>query len=68
MEVTLSLTLEKALKALPEVDLRVITPRRAHWVLPQSDCSPEEALDYLYESAVACRQARQRGQSTTRAR
>ena len=61
-------TLEKALKSLDGVDLRVITPRRAHWMLPQPDCSPEQALDYLYESAVACRLPRQRGQSAARPR
>ena len=61
-------TLEKALKSLPAVDLRVITPRRAHWVLPQADFSPEQVLDYLYESAVACRLPRKQGQSATRAR
>jgi transcription-repair coupling factor (superfamily II helicase) len=59
--------LEKSLKPL-KVDLRVITPRRAHWVLPNPEAAPTETLDYLYTSAVACRLPGKQGQSAARAR
>lgn len=60
-------TLEKVLRAL-DVDLRVITPRRAHWMLPNPTASPDEALDYLFEAAVACRLPGERRQSRARAK
>lgn len=60
-------TLEKALRKT-DVDLRVITPRRAHWMLPDPQAGPTEVLDHLYETAVACRLPRQRGQSAARPR
>jgi hypothetical protein len=37
------------------VDLRVISPRRAHWMLPDPRASAEEVLKYVFQTAVACR-------------
>jgi len=58
--------LERAMKQ-QDVDFRVITPRRAHWVLPKSLKTGEQILDYLCEVAAACRPPRKARQSPSRA-
>ncbi len=55
-------TLEKALRPL-DVDLRVITPRRAHWMLPDGVAEPSQILSYLVSAVGPCRQGAQAGQS-----
>ncbi|TAH36891.1 MAG: transcription-repair coupling factor [Planctomycetota bacterium] len=46
--------MERGLRARG-VDLRVLTPRRAHWVLPASVRTPEAVLSHLYRIAATCR-------------
>ncbi|RMH04704.1 MAG: DEAD/DEAH box helicase [Planctomycetota bacterium] len=45
---------ERAL-APQEVDFRVISARRAHWVLPDPESAPTEVLAHLFQVAAACR-------------
>ncbi len=49
------------------VELRIVTARRAHWMLPRGDESPAEALEHVFGVAAACRPRRRRGQSRGRA-
>ncbi|MFQ5749149.1 MAG: hypothetical protein ACE5H3_06790, partial [Planctomycetota bacterium] len=48
------------------IDLRVITPRRAHWVLPEDVRRPPAVLDYLLRQVVACPTPSDGGRSTVR--
>jgi transcription-repair coupling factor (superfamily II helicase) len=56
---------ERAVKPL-DIDLRVITPRRAHWVLPKGIDKPDLVLDYLYQSVIACRKPSAKRKSRAR--
>jgi transcription-repair coupling factor (superfamily II helicase) len=58
-------TFTRATQSL-QIDLRIITPRRAHWVLPKEIVKPDSVLDYLYQSAVACRKPRAKRKSPSR--
>ncbi len=58
---------ERSLRRV-EVDLRVITPRQAHWVLPEGLEDGDAVLEYLYATAAACRPPRRRGESHSRRR
>jgi len=49
------------------IDLRVITPRRAHWVLPEEVRRPPAILEYLLQQVVACPLPPEGGRSTVRA-
>jgi len=48
------------------IELRVITARRAHWILPDPGASPEAILDHLYATARACRSGGGSGESRAR--
>lgn len=56
---------EKAL-ADQEIDLRVLTARKALWMLPEPSASPEEVLDLVFQTAIACRIPRKRRKSPRR--
>ncbi|KAA3609583.1 MAG: transcription-repair coupling factor [Planctomycetota bacterium] len=47
-------------------DIRIITPKTAHWVLSRRDRKPAQALEHLYLTAAACRPRRRRGKSPAR--
>ena len=53
---------EKAL-APHRVDFRVITPRQAHWMLPDPGMAPTAVLAHLYSVAAACRPSPKRRES-----
>jgi len=56
---------EKAL-AGQEVDLRILTARKAMWMLPEPSAEPEEVLELVYSTAIACRIPRKRRKSPRR--
>ncbi len=58
-------TLEKALRK-KDVLLRIITPRQAHWILPNPSCPPEEVLSHLFKIAAACSLPKKRRKSPSR--
>jgi transcription-repair coupling factor (superfamily II helicase) len=58
--------LQKALKPL-KIDLRAITPRHTHWMLPDGLHDPDLILEYLFRTVVACRKPRSRRKSPRRA-
>ena len=45
---------ERALRKAEGTDVRVVSPRRAHWILPDRKMSPEKVLDWVYSVAAAC--------------
>ena len=50
-------TFERAIDGLP-IDLRVMTARRARWMLPDPSASPEQILNLVFDTALACRMPR----------
>jgi len=54
---------EKAISGLG-IDLRVMTARRARWMLPDPQASPEEVLEMVFATAIACRQPRKQRKCT----
>jgi transcription-repair coupling factor (superfamily II helicase) len=56
---------EKSMRPL-DIDLRIITPRRAHWVLPPGLDQPDLVLDYLFNAVIACRKPRIKRKSPAR--
>ncbi|MHC4823390.1 MAG: transcription-repair coupling factor [Planctomycetota bacterium] len=55
---------ERALKD-QNIDLRILTARKALWMLPEPTASPEEVLDLVFATAVACRIPRNKRKSAT---
>ncbi len=53
---------EKAMRG-QNIDLRVLTARKALWMLPQPRATAEEVLDFVFQTAIACRIPKKRGQS-----
>jgi len=53
---------EKALSG-QDIDLRVLTARKAMWMLPSPTLSPEEVLELVYSTAISCRMPRKKRQS-----
>ena len=49
------------------VELRLITARRAHWILPEDCRDAESVLNHLYATTLACRLPGRRGQSRAKA-
>ncbi|MDP6941952.1 MAG: helicase-related protein [Planctomycetota bacterium] len=57
--------LERSLRG-QDVLLRIITPRQAHWVLPDPSATPEEVLAHLFKTAAACSPRKKRRKSASR--
>lgn len=49
-----------------DIDLRVLTARKALWMLPKPSASPEEVLNLVFQTAIACRIPRKRRKSPRR--
>ena len=55
-------TLHRALKN-QNIDLRTLTSRQTHWVLPDPKANPTEVLEHLFETAAACPKPRAKRKS-----
>jgi len=60
-------TFSKATKDM-QIDFRILSPRRALWMLPKPKAEADEILAYVFQVAQACRLPGQRRQSTTKRR
>jgi transcription-repair coupling factor (superfamily II helicase) len=57
--------LQKNLKPIG-IDLRAITPRHTHWMLPDGLADSDQVLEYLFRTVVACRKPHFRRKSGPR--
>ena len=55
--------LQRAISPLG-IDLRTITARQTHWILPDPKATPAEVLDHLFETASACLKPRAQRKSS----
>ena len=48
-----------------QIDLRILTPRQAHWILPNPKEDAKSVLQYLFKVASSCRLPRAKRKSTS---